>query len=172
MIVEMRTRPFVKEDISACTSLFIDVFNREPWNDRWTGQLASEYFEDVVNTPGFEGFVMEAESDSGSDSNSGSNSDMATDNQSEKPAIVGFVIGTRKKWWSGDIYYLYEMCMDESYQGEGIGSKLMEDAKSTLVSKGFSSIVLLTERTFPAAHFYQKHGFIESPETRFYFCSL
>ncbi|MED4353308.1 GNAT family N-acetyltransferase [Schinkia azotoformans] len=162
MIVEMRTRPFVKEDISACTTLFIEVFNREPWNDRWTGQLATEYFEDVLHTPGFEGFVMEVDSDSDSDSY----------NQSGKPVIVGFVIGTRKKWWSGDIYYLYEMCMDESYQGEGIGSKLMEDAKSALVSKGFSSIVLLTERTFPAAHFYQKHGFIESPETRFYFCSL
>ncbi|MEC1638702.1 GNAT family N-acetyltransferase [Schinkia azotoformans] len=160
----MRIRLFVKEDISACTTLFIEVFNREPWNDCWTGQLATEYFEDVLHTPGFEGFVMEV--DSGSDSDSDSY------NQSGKPAIVGFVIGTRKKWWSGDIYYLYEMCMDESYQGEGIGSKLMEDAKSALVSKGFSSIVLLTERTFPAAHFYQKHGFIESPETRFYFCSL
>ncbi len=152
----------MKEDISLCSSLFIEVFNREPWNDRWTGQLATEYFEDVFHTPGFEGFLMEAVSDL----------DLEPDNQSVKSAIVGFVIGTRKKWWSGDIYYLYEMCVDESYQGEGIGSKLMEDAKTALVSKGFSSIVLLTERTFPAAHFYKKHGFIESPETRFYFCSL
>lgn len=162
MIAGMRTRPFVREDISACTTLFIEVFNREPWNDRWTRQLATEYFEDVLYTPGFEGFVMEADSDL----------NMNSDNKSRKPAIVGFVIGTRKKWWSGDIYYLYEMCVDESYQGEGIGSKLMEEAKVALLEKGFSSIVLLTERTFPAAHFYKKHGFIESPETRFYFCSL
>lgn len=152
--VWLRTRPFVKEDISACTTLFIEVFNRDPWNDRWTGQLASEYFEDVWNMPGFEGFVLEA------------------DKKSEEPAIVGFVIGAKKKWWSGDIYYLYEMCVDESYQGEGLGSKLMEDAKASLLDKGFSSIVLLTERTFPAAHFYKKQGFLESPETRFYFCSL
>ncbi|HHW39043.1 MAG TPA: GNAT family N-acetyltransferase [Bacillales bacterium] len=158
----MRTRSFTKDDISACTTLFIETFNREPWNDRWTEQLASEYFEDVLHTPGFEGFVMEADDDSCSDS----------DNQSGKFAIVGFIIGTRKKWWSGAIYYLYEMCVDETYQGEGIGSKLMEESKSSLMDKGFSSIVLLTERTFPAAYFYKKHGFIESPETRFYFCSL
>lgn len=150
----------MKEDISACTTLFIDVFNREPWNDRWTEQFASEYFEDVLNTPGFEGFVVEAELD------------LDSDNQNGEPVIVGFIIGARKKWWSGDIYYLYEMCVDESYQGEGLGSKLMEDAKTALLEKGFSSIVLLTERTFPAAHFYKKQGFIESPETRFYFCSL
>lgn len=160
MIIGMRTRPFVKEDITVCTALFTEVFNREPWNDRWTEKLATEYFEDVLNTPGFEGFVVEKDSESESA------------NQNGEPAIVGFVIGTRKKWWSGDIYYLYEMCVDESYQGEGIGSKLMDDAKAALLEKGFSSIVLLTERTFPAAYFYQKQGFIESPETRFYFCSL
>jgi ribosomal protein S18 acetylase RimI-like enzyme len=158
----MRTRPFVKEDISACTALFTEVFNREPWNDRWTGQLATEYFEDVWNTPGFEGFVVEAHKkvEGPATCSTGSSS------------IIGFVIGTRKRWWSGDIYYLYEMCVDESYQGEGLGSKLMTEAKAALVDKGFSSIVLLTERTFPAAYFYEKHGFLESPETRFYFCSL
>ncbi len=160
MIFGMRTRPFLKEDISVCAALFIEVFNREPWNDRWTKQHATEYFEDVLNTPGFEGFVIEKDSD------------LESGNQNGQAAIMGFIIGTRKKWWSGDIYYLYEMCVDESYQGEGIGSKLMEDAKVSLLGKGFSSIVLLTERTFPAAYFYQKQGFIESPETRFYFCSL
>lgn len=146
----MITRPFAKADIRACTDMFINVFNREPWNDRWTLALAVEYFQDVMNTPGFEGFVIEA----------------------EDSKIVGFVIGARKKWWSGDIYYLYEMCVDEAYQEKGIGTKLMDAAKIRLMEKGYTAIVLLTERTFPSASFYKKQGFIETSEIRFYFCSL
>lgn len=145
----MMTRSFAEKDIAACAGLFTEVFNSEPWNDRWTVDLAIDYFQDIINTPGFEGFVLENES-----------------------AIAGFILGTRKKWWSGDIYYLYEMCVNQAFQRKGAGSQLFSDAKASLAQKGFSSIVLLTERTFPAAHFYEKHGFYESPDTRFYFCSL
>lgn len=145
----MKTRPFEINDLSACVEIFIEVFNSEPWNDRWTVQLATDYFQDVIATPGFNGFVFEKEL-----------------------AIVGFVLGTRKKWWSGDIYYLYEMCVHSAYQGKGFGSQIMAETKNSLIKKGFSSIVLLTERTFPSARFYEKLGFLESPDTRFYFCSL
>jgi len=147
----MKTRPFFKDDIPACAALFLNVFNREPWNDQWTIQLAVEYIEDVMNTPGFVGLVME---------------------DSRKREIIGFVIGARKKWWNGDIFYLYEMCVGQAYQGKGIGKQLMEDTKTSLFQNGFSAIVLLTERTFPSAHFYEKQGFIESPDTRFYYCGL
>ena len=145
----MKIRPFEINDLPASADIFIEVFNSEPWNDRWTIQLATEYFQDVIATPGFHGFVFEKEA-----------------------AIVGFVLGTRKKWWSGDIYYLYEMCVNSTFQGIGIGSQIMAETKKSLINKGFSSIVLLTERTFPSARFYEKHGFLESPDTRFYFCSL
>jgi len=145
----MKIRPFEINDLPASADIFIEVFNSEPWNDRWTIQLATEYFQDVIATPGFYGFVFEKES-----------------------VIVGFVLGTRKKWWSGDIYYLYEMCVNSTFQGIGIGSQIMAETKKSLINKGFSSIVLLTERTFPSARFYEKHGFLESPDTRFYFCSL
>lgn len=152
----MRTRPLVEGDLDACADLFVTVFNKEPWNDCWTVELAMDYFRDIYNTPGFHGFVLEAKAES----------------LENFPRIIGFIIGTRKRWWSGDIFYLYEMCVDEAYQGKGIGKQLMSDTKMGLIEKGYTAIVLLTERIFPAARFYEKHGFMESTDTRFYFCSL
>lgn len=145
----MMTREFTRNDLKACAELFVNVFNRKPWNDQWSVPLAVDYFKDVAHSPGFNGFILE-----------------------DEHTIDGFVLGTRKKWWSGDIYYLYEMCVTPSKQGKGIGSQLMDYTKQSLIEKGYTSIVLLTERIFPSAQFYEKQGFIESPHTRFYLCGL
>ncbi|MCZ8517926.1 MULTISPECIES: GNAT family N-acetyltransferase [Paenibacillus] len=75
----MITRLFSPDDLQACTALFIEVFNQEPWNDRWTPEAAEQYVSDYINTPGFRGIVAE-----------------------EGQEIKGFILGVRKRWWDGD----------------------------------------------------------------------
>ncbi|WP_102347321.1 GNAT family N-acetyltransferase [Bacillus sp. Marseille-P3661] len=145
----MITRDFEGKDLEVCAELFIEVFNNEPWNDRWTFPLAMNYFNDIINTPGFNGFILE-----------------------DTDGVKGFVFGTRKKWWSGDVYYLYEMCVQPTNHRTGLGSRLMDDVKKILTRYQYSSVILSTERTYIAARFYEKQGFIESENTRFYYYGL
>lgn len=67
---------------------------------------------DIVNTPGFKGYVTEDDSQ-----------------------IVGLVLGHRKRWWRGDIYYLNEMCVSLNRQGEGIGTAMMKFVKEDVQTK-------------------------------------
>ncbi|WP_165763684.1 hypothetical protein [Halalkalibacter urbisdiaboli] len=77
------TRLFDNNDFISCVNLYIKVFNQEPWNDNWSYKKAVGYLGDMVNTPGFEGFVV-----------------------TEDTNIVGFIFGYRKQWWQGDIFFL------------------------------------------------------------------
>lgn len=141
----VNTREFQEADFELCVNLYIKVFNDEPWNDKWTCKKAKGYLGDMVNTPGFEGFVIMKDFN-----------------------IVGFIFGYRKQWWEGDIFFLHEMCIDTSVQGKGFGTILMDYAKNYLILNEFSTISLITERLFPAAAFYMKQGFEESKETRLF----
>ncbi|WP_026560456.1 GNAT family N-acetyltransferase [Bacillus sp. J37] len=129
---------FEEKDLLACTNTFMEVFNQEPWNDEWTKETAKNYLEDFTRTPGFKGIVAFNE---------------------EK--MIGFLFGTLKHWWSGDEFFINEMCVVADKQNSGIGTMMMNVLIKELESDGVSMISLLTDRGIPAEDFYKKHGFSE-----------
>ena len=135
---EMDIRLFEKKDLLKCTDTFIDVFNQEPWNDEWVKETALQYLVDFTHTPGFNGIVATYEDE-----------------------IIGFIFGTRKHWWSGDEFFINEMCVRIDNQKSGVGTKMMEYLIKKLETDGVSTITLLTDRGIPAEDFYKKHGFTE-----------
>jgi len=131
-------RPFADPDLEACADLFIQVFSRPPWNDRWPStEVAYAYLKEFVDTPGFQGFVA------------------IVDQQ-----IVAFLLGHLKRWWSGSEYYIDEFGVHPDAQGQGIGTMLVDHLKQTLLQAGIYTITLLTARDTPAAAFYEKQGFV------------
>ncbi|USB31655.1 GNAT family N-acetyltransferase [Paenibacillus sp. YPG26] len=134
----MKIRSFSQADIDSCVDLFIRVFNQEPWNDEWSRDYAGHYLNDYVNASGFGGYIAE-----------------------DEEGIKGFIMGIRKKWWSGDEFFINEMCVDTSCQRSGIGSQLINIVHEDMQSRGISRITLLTNRGIPAEDFYKKHGFVE-----------
>ncbi|WP_110930150.1 GNAT family N-acetyltransferase [Paenibacillus bouchesdurhonensis] len=135
----MNIREFRLRDLEPCAALFIEVFNQEPWNDRWSAEKAEIYLKDFTATPGFIGIVAE-------------------DNENN---LVGLMFGCRRQWWSGDEFWINEMCVDRSLQQSGIGSAMLRYLESTLACKGIENMVLLTNRGIPAEDFYRKNGFGE-----------
>ncbi|KPH76254.1 MULTISPECIES: GNAT family N-acetyltransferase [Bacillaceae] len=129
---------FEEKHLPECTSTFMDVFNQEPWNDEWTKETAKNYLEDFTHTPGFKGIV-------------------AFDGEE----MIGFIFGNLKHWWSGDEFFINEMCVVADKQNSGIGSKMMNNLIKELKLDGVSMISLLTDRGIPAEGFYKKHGFSE-----------
>jgi ribosomal protein S18 acetylase RimI-like enzyme len=132
----MYIRNYIDSDIDSCTKLFISVFNKEPWNDNWTQERAKLYLEEFTKYPNFRGVVAEIDK-----------------------SIIGFIFGSRKSWWSGDEYFINEICVENAVQRTGIGSKLLRYLEEALQREGVKNITLLTKREIPAERFYLKNDF-------------
>ena len=130
-------KPFdPKRDTQSLIKTFLKVFNGPPWNDKWTEETATDYLLDLLNRPGFIGFIGE---------------------ENGKP--FGFMIGNINKWWSAHEYYLNEMLVDTEHQRQGLGSFMIEKLKEYLCLQNIYKIILLTGRNSSAEAFYNKNGF-------------
>ena len=134
----MEFKQYIAQDLEKCTTTFINVFNAEPWNDEWTVENATRYLMDFTNTPGFFGLLAW-----------------------EHEEIIGFIFGVRRAWWSGDEFFIHEMCVTPNQQHSGIGTALLNELIQTLQPDTIQNITLLTDRSIPAEAFYKKNGFEE-----------
>lgn len=46
------------EKLEQITELYVKVFNHEPWNETWNGEVAKERLKDLINTPNFLGLSI------------------------------------------------------------------------------------------------------------------
>lgn len=133
----MELRIFEENDLVQCIETFIGVFNAEPWNDEWTFEKAQKYLTDFSETPGFAGILAW-----------------------ENEQLIGFLFGVQRTWWSGDEFYIHEMCVDKRHQNKGIGKALLDFLAESL-GEDIDNIALLTDRGIPAEAFYKRNGFEE-----------
>ena len=133
----MEIKLIEQNDLIQCTEMFIKVFNDDPWNDEWTFSKAQKYLLDFYNTPGFLGILA-----------------------IENKEVIGFIFGAHRTWWSGNEFYIHEMCVESQHQNRGIG-KLLLDYLIKSLGNNISNITLLTDRGIPAEAFYKKNGFRE-----------
>lgn len=140
----MKFRIIKGEDIDECSLLFAAVFSSSPWDEKWTKELALERLTHFYESKGFLGVVA------------------------EKDNIVGFALGNIEPFYFGSMFYLREMCVGSSIQRKGIGSGVIDTLDAELSQLNVQRIYLATERTIPAASFYQGKGFIRSEELGFY----
>lgn len=134
----MTIREFNKKtDLIKVTELFYKVFTSEPWNDGWKStDRVKEYLENIIYTPKFLGFVAIRED-----------------------KIIGFILGNITVWYTGNNFYLSEMCVDNTLQRSGAGTKLMNHLCESLKEKGVNQIDLLTSRDMFCYDFYKKNDF-------------
>jgi len=126
-----------KEDLMKYAELYVELFNAEPWNDKWTVETANKRLEDIYNTPNFVGMKF-----------------------LENGVIKGAIFGNCQQWYEGKHYSLMEMFVSLELQGKGIGSSLMTALEKELKPLGVHTIILFTSRDETDA-FYKKQGFKE-----------
>ena len=134
--MEIKIEKLTNENINLCILLFIDVFNKSPWNDKWTEDKAKSLFNDFIRTPGFIGFVG------------------FQNNQ-----LISVCIGHIKTWWNSSEYYIEEYFISSEKQNMGIGTLFLQEIEKQVMKKGIKKINLLTARNTPAEGFYLKNGF-------------
>lgn len=134
----MEIKVVEESDLLTCTDVFIEVFNGEPWNDEWQPEKAKQYVLDFYHTPGFMGLVA-----------------------TEGEETTGFLFGVHRVWWSGDEFFINEMCVKGNRQKQGIGKALLDRLLEELNTRKITHLSLLTDRGIPAEDFYKKNGFTE-----------
>jgi aminoglycoside 6'-N-acetyltransferase I len=137
-------KDILQADIPACAALFIDAYNREPWNNCWTADSAARYLLEFLHAQRFKGFLIE-----------------------EGNRALGAAFCHSHIWYTGDELHIDEFFIASGMQRKGLGSKMMAAIELYVKAEGMESITLLTDRHFPARDFYLKHGFQEAEQVLF-----
>lgn len=124
------------KELRECAKLYVNVFNAEPWNDKWTTETAYKRLHDIYASPGFVGIKY-----------------------IEEGIIKGAVFGNCEQWYEGMHFNIKEMFVTNELQGKGIGSKILKALEERVKEFGVNSFILFTEKDCNTDRFYRKNGF-------------
>jgi len=131
----MKCEFFKTDDLEMCAKVFADIFNGAPWNEKWTPATASDRINEILKIQGSYGLK-------------------AVDDEKWIGFVVGYIKSQDRK-----ISYIVEMGVIPAWQGQGIGTTLLEKTKEYLVEKGVKRIYISTNKNKLAVDFYRKNGF-------------
>lgn len=132
---------FTTEYLDECAHLAVEVFNAEPGNQHWTRETARIRLLEMLNTPGFVGFIWRTQE------------------------MLGFVVGNCEQREDTLRFELKTICVRSDRQSQGIGTKLLHQLMNTLATMNVTSIYLLAAKDGQAEAFYKNNGFQRSPRT-------
>lgn len=123
-------------ELDLYTKLFIEVFNKEPWNDNWTTETASKRLNQFINVETFDGLSL------WNDGN-----------------LVGVIMGRSEQYYDGVYFQIQEFYVDNNVQGKGYGTLLLNEFEDRLKKKGVVNINLITIRNIKTEGYYVKKGY-------------
>jgi len=132
-------RHYQPADLAACGAVFCSAFAGEPWNERWSQEIAETRIAELTGTALSLGYVYE-----------------------ERGQILGFAAGRTVTYLYGKEYVIDEFCISAEMQGKGIGSAMMRQITAEMTDAGFAGIVLNTTKGYPSERFYLKNGFVQN----------
>ncbi len=141
----MEIREINLDQIEQIKQRMLDIFSGEPWNDRWTQEQLHCYIAELTGNTNSLSFGLYRED-----------------------ALIGIALGRVKSWYEGREYWIEEFGILPELQQKGFGSAFLNGIEEILAKKGIPYVALLTQRNFPAYHFYVKNGFEEQKETVFF----
>jgi len=123
-------------DIPSCAKALIETFKEEPWNENWTYEEAYTRIDELMASRMSRGFVI-------------------VDNDK----VVGMCIGRIMTYTGFKELWIDEFSVHPTYQGQRLGSKLLEFTKEALTEEKVGNMCLTTSKGYPAVKFYEQNGF-------------
>lgn len=122
--------------------MFIETFNEEPWNDKWTGEITKKRLTQMLNCQGAYGLVAYLNNE-----------------------VVGMILGNHEYYYTGMQFVIKEFCVNNKLKGKGIGTKLLNEFEKRLKDRGIKEIVLTTLRNEKTEGYYKSRGYSETQES-------
>ena len=142
----MNIRPFEMSDIDKCAPLYMQAYNRPPWNYNFTQEKVAKYLTEYADRKRFVGFVL-----------------------TEGDNVVGAMLGHSKTWWTNDILYIDELFVAPDSRGKGYGKKLLDHTEDYSREQGYEVITLMTNKHMPAFQFYNHIDYLQAEHFVFLF---
>lgn len=139
-------KPIAQEDIEACSVIFMEAYNRQPWNYRWVQDKAVKYLKEYTNRNNFAGFGLY-----------------------DDGTLVSAVFCHTKTWWTGNQFYIDELFVDPTKQGKGYGKQLISHCEDYCKQHGIEMITLMTNNLMPAYEFYIANDYMKVGHYAFMF---
>ncbi|MBW6409983.1 GNAT family N-acetyltransferase [Clostridium weizhouense] len=124
-------------DLNECASLFVRVFNGDPWNDKWSDESAFRRLKDIYMCPNFIGIKYV-----------------------EKNIIKGAIFANCEEWYEGKHLNIKEVFVSNEVQGNNIGSILINSIEDEVKKVGVDFLILFTQNNL-LKNFYIKNNFKE-----------
>lgn len=148
-MIFMNIRPLIKTDIDKCAQLFIESYNRPPWNYNFTFDKAVTYLNEYAERGRFVGFVL-----------------------CEGDDIAGAMLGHSKTWWTNDLLFIDEFFISPDRQRMGYGKLLLDHSEKYAREQGYEVVTLMTSKHMPAMKFYKGVNYLQAEHFVFLFKPL
>lgn len=115
--------------------LFVSVFNRPPWEDRWTVLTAKLRIGELITTGTFVGKAAY-----------------------EDRRLLGIILGQKEHFFDGVRFQIQEFCVRPEFQQGGCGSRLLSSLREELNALGVTEIYLITTHGESTEGWYRRRG--------------
>lgn len=122
-------------EINDLAKMYVDTFNSEPWNDKWTIEIAEKRLSQMINVEDFYGISAYKQGE-----------------------LCGMILGSKEQFYDGVMFNIKEFCVKNGMRGQGIGTEIFREFQRNLKASGVREIILFTSRGDYTEHFYKNHG--------------
>ena len=126
------------ESIAICAELYQNVYKNDPWNEEYSIDEIADYLFRFINSKTKRAYML-----------------MLDEN------IIGIALGLIVPCIGADYFRLEDICISPKFQRSGFGSQFVKLISLCVVQENCDSILLGTQRGYPAHRFYLKNDFKE-----------
>jgi N-acetylglutamate synthase-like GNAT family acetyltransferase len=123
------------DDVNDLAEMYVETFNAEPWNDRWTIDTARKRLHQMINVEDFYGILAK-----------------------RNGVLSGMILGSKEQFFDGIMFNIKEFCVKNGMRGQGLGSEIFKEFETRIKEEGVKEIILFTSKGDYTEHFYHKLG--------------
>ena len=124
--------------IEKCAYLYQSAYKNEPWNEEYSIVEITDYLSRFLNSGTKRAYVLVLDEE-----------------------IIGVALGLIVPCVGSDYFRLEDICLSPQYQRNGFGSRFIKLISDCVLKENCDSILLGTQKDYPAHNFYLKNDFQE-----------
>ena len=124
--------------IEKCAYLYQSAYKNEPWNEEYSIVEITDYLSRFLNSGTKRAYVLVLDEE-----------------------IIGVALGLIVPCVGSDYFRLEDICLSPQYQRNGFGSRFIKLISDCVLKENCDSILLGTQKDYPAHNFYLNNDFQE-----------